>query len=284
MRDDYGMHKDPPTVRGERPLTYAIRRPPVAPPWLPKREDGYDYGAELKVGVFAWLEPVGSETKWRSRSPDTKRAVAELLSCETDFLRWLDARESMFEVEVVDARPELQFLRGGSGFGSRARKEALRLVWLQHKNLRQRFDKRLRNWAKKFGSLGIEDERGLEHVDDMMRCALAVREWAAVEGSEPTEGLFTLTFPRLVVPDEEINRRANECTRASRAARWTAPNLWSAICFDLRRSDELGWRFGLCAAEDCRNVFLHTTAPKTYCAPRCGKRMRDHAQRQTPSE
>jgi hypothetical protein len=145
----------------------------------------------------------------------------------------------------------------------------------------------LRTWLNEFGSLGIEDERGHENVDDIMRGALAIRTWVAVEGSEASPwGIDqdTWTFPPKVDPSKMINRRANLCERNSKTGLWEAPTLWSAICFDLRRHDELGWKFGLCAAEDCYNVFLHTTAPKTYCSPRCGKRVRDHAKRLPPSE
>ena len=278
MRDNNRMPDEQPYVLGERARTYTIHRPTVAPPWLPKREDGYDYGAELKVGMFAWLEPMGDETRRRGTA-DTKRAIAELLSCETDFRRWLAARDAMYEVEFGKIHP---VLRDGSGFGSRARTEALRLLWLQHKNLRQRFDKRLLGWANKFGSLGIEDKHGHENVDDMMRCALFVREWLGVGSSEtspwgmkPAEGQVSVTFPPLADAGTEINRRAGQCKRASRTEPWEALTLWSAMCFDLRRHDGLGWKFGVCEATDCHNVFLHTTAPKTYCSPRCGKRMRD---------
>jgi hypothetical protein len=287
MRDNYGMSSESPHVPGGRPRTYTIHRPTEPPPWLPT-DDGYNWAAELKVGWLAWLEPVGSATR-RGRSADTKGAVGGLLSCETDFFRWLEARNEMFGAELADAdlaHPD-PILQRGTGFGSRARKEATRLLWLQHKNRRQRFDKRLRAWVNRFGSLGIEDERGHENVDDMMRCALAMRAWVAVEGAGATPwgvDQDTWTFPPRVDPSEVINRRANLCTRNSKTGPWEAPTLWSAICFDLRRHDELGWRFGLCAAEDCYNVFLHTTAPKTYCSPRCGKRVRDHAKRLPQSE
>jgi hypothetical protein len=121
----------------------------------------------------------------------------------------------------------------------------------------------------------------------MMRCALFVRDWVGVEGSEsspwgtkPVSGQFSATFPRLADAGKEINRAANACVRDSSAGRWEAPTLWAAMCYDLRRSDEIGWKFGLCEATDCYNVFLHTTAPKTFCSPRCGKRMRDRKAKQ----
>ena len=267
------MPDEPPYVLGRRARTYTIHRPTEPPPWL-STDDGYDWAAELKVGWLAWLESVGSATKGRG-SADTKSAVAGLLSCETDFFRWLVARNAMFEVEIGR---ELPLVSEVTGFGSRAHKEATRLLWLQHKNRRQRFDKRLLAWVNKFGSLGIEDERGHENIDDMMRCALAIRVWAGVEGAEASPwglGQNTWTFPPKVDPIVTINRRAGECVRDPKTGRWEAPTLWSAICFDLRRHDELGWKFGVCEATDCHNVFLHTTAPKTYCSPRCGKRMRD---------
>lgn len=265
-------------VTGRRPKTYKIHWPDKPPEWLPERV-GAGWSMELQIGALAWLVPDDGRLK-RRRPVNTRSAVAGLLALETDFLRWRVRREAMWE--LLWAEYDAKLLGDDAYHIPDARKPAIRAMGVQHRKYRDRFAGQLIPWVNRYGSLGIE-EHGLEMVDTIMLAALQVREWVALPGADTGVRRSHATFPTpFGSAGKGINKAAGLCTRYSANSEWEAPSLWSALCFDLRRYDELGWKFGVCAARDCGNLLLQTRTDKLMCSERCGKRERDQERRQQP--
>ena len=259
-------------VEGTRAHRYRIHWPDTAPEWLSKRV-GIGWNAELEIGSLAQLVPVDGRRRQR-RPVNTRKAVAGLLALETDFLLWRVRREALWEALYAEHNAKHGI---DDALAADASRPAIRALGTQNRKYRDRFARQLRAWADDYGSPGLANQHGVEEVDYLMLAAMMVREWVALPGAATGVHRGHVTFPTPMVgaAGKEINRAAGLCTRYSANREWEAPTLWSALCFDLRRYDELGWKFGVCEARDCGNLLLQTRTDKVMCSERCGKRMRD---------
>jgi hypothetical protein len=247
-------------VSGQRAAKYRIWRPGDTDEDPPQPLQNYEQ-ARLEVGAVAWVRPTNGITK-PVGVVDTKRAIAGLLECDTDFRFWLKAREMKYML----ARTEQEW-------GPRLMRE-MRGLSMQNARRQRRFDKRLLAWVNKFGPLDL-DGTGEDYVDSIMQMAHALRAWAVRDLSLP-ERVWAGTTWMLKVSEyrREVNEAAGRCERNPETGAWEAPTLWSAMCHSIQHASDYGWTFAECEADDCFNVFLKRRTEHVTCSQRCGKRMR----------
>jgi hypothetical protein len=275
--------KEPTQIRidGTRAYRYRICWPDTPPKSLPERL-GMGWTAELEMGSLGQLVPADGRRK-RRRPVDTRKALAGLLALETDFLLWRVRREALWAALTAEHNAK-------HGIDDHlvvdASRPAIRALGIQNRKYRDRFARQLEAWADRCGSLGLPDKHGVEWVDMIMLRTMMIREWVALPGVDTgvRRGHATFPTPMVGAAGKNINRDAGLCTRYSANSEWEAPTLWSALCFDLRRYDELGWKFSVCEARDCGNLLLQTRTDKVMCSERCGKRERDHEKRDQRSQ
>jgi hypothetical protein len=230
-------------VTGMRALEYTIWRPGESEGEPPEPLDKFRSDL-VDAGAVAWVWPIGEASQPREVAVDTKQAIAGLLECDTDFRRWLEARDVKWVLagmrEEEEWSPQMQ--RGMRGLSRRS------------EPLQRRFDKRLREWVNKYGQL---DYREPDLVDSTMIAAHALRAWALRDLSLPERVWAGGTFP-LKVDNyaKDVNKAARECDRDPETGEWTAPTLWSAMCHSIQHAREYGWTFVECAAPGCESVFL----------------------------
>jgi hypothetical protein len=252
-------------VTGQRARQYRIWRPGDTAEDPPQPLENYEE-ALLEVGAVAWVRPTNGITK-SVGVVDTKRAIAGLLECDTDFRFWLDARNTKYVLALTEQKWSPRMMREMRGRS------------MQNTRRQRRFDKRLRAWVNKFGPLDL-DGTGEDYVDDIMKMAHALRAWAIRDLSPPERVWSRGTFA-LRVDDyaRDVNTAAGECERDPETGAWEAPALWSAMCHSIQHASDYGWTFVECEADDCFNVFLKRRTEHVTCSQRCGKRMRDQEKR-----
>jgi hypothetical protein len=224
----------------------------------------------IDVGVVAWVLPVGEASQSREKAVDTKRAIAGLLACDTDFRRWVEARDMKWQLARTTQEWSPRMKRVMNGLSRRSEPS------------KRRFDKHLMGWMKEFGALDLGGPKKPDRVDDIMKMTHALRAWAIRDLSMPDRVWSRSTFMlRVDKYERKVNEAAGECERNRETGEWTAPTLWSAMCHSIQHARDYGWTFAECAADDCSNVFLKKRTEHATCSPRCGKRMRDHQKKQS---
>ena len=259
-------------VTGQRAGGYTIWRPGDTADDPPQPLQNFDQ-ARIDIGAVAWVRPTNGISK-PIGDVDTKRALAGLLECDTDFRFWLDARDVKYMLAHTEQKwspPMMRELRG---------------ISMQNTRRQRRFDKRLENWVNKFGPLDFYGTGEPDFVDDIMRAVHALRAWAIRDLSLPervwSRGTFWLKVDEY---RREVNEAAGKCARDPETGQWEAPTLWSALCHSIQHAPDYGWRFAECAEADCFNIFLKRRTEKerkrehVTCSQRCGKRMRDREKR-----
>jgi hypothetical protein len=248
-------------VNGQRAAKYRIWRPGDTAEDPPQPLENYEQ-ARIEVGAVAWVRPTNAITK-PVGVVDTKRAIAGLLECDTDFRFWLEARNMKYVLALTEQKWSPRMLREMRGLS------------MQNTRRQRRFDKRLLAWVNKFGPLDLRGAGEPDYVDSIMQAAHALRAWAIRDLSQP-ERLWSHGTFALRVDDyaREVNTAAGECERDPETGAWEAPALWSAMCHSIQHASDYGWTFVECEADDCFNVFLKKRTEHVTCSQRCGKRMR----------
>jgi hypothetical protein len=223
----------------------------------------------IEVGAVAWVLPVGEASQPREVAVDTKQAIAGLLACDSEFRRWVEARDMKWQLAQTREKRSPRMMREMRGLSRRSAP------------LQRRFDKLLRKWANEFGSLDFRGPEEPNRVDDIMRAAHALRAWALRELPHRDRVWSRITF-MLQADDYEpdVDEAAGQCKRDPETGAWSAPTLWSAMCHSIQHARDYGWTFAECDADDCSNVFLKKRTEHATCSARCGKRMRDRKAKQ----
>jgi len=250
-------------VSGQRAAKYRIWRHGDTDEDPPVPLENFEQ-ARVEAGAVAWVRPTNGITE-PVGVVDTKRAIAGLLECDTDFRFWLEARDMKYVLALTEQKWSPRMMRGMRGLS------------MQNARRQRRFENRLRAWVNKFGPLD-RDGTGEDYVDVIMQSAHALRAWATRDLSLPDRLWSAGTFALRVddyAPD--VNAAAGKCARDPETGAWEAPTLWSAMCHSIQHASDYGWTFVECEADDCFNVFLKKRTEHVTCSQRCGKRMRRKA-------
>ena len=261
MEKEKGSAKGKMHIRGQRAAEYRIWRHGDTDEDPPQPLEDFDQ-ARLDIGAVAWVRPTKGTQK-PIGDVDTKRAIAGLLECDTDFRFWLEARNMKYLLAHTEQKWSPRMMREMQGLS------------MQNARRQRRFDNRLRAWVNKFGPLDLDGTGEPDYVDRIMQAAHALRAWAIRDLSLPDRLWSAGTFA-LRVDDYApvVNAAAGKCERDLETGVWEAPTLWSAMCHSIQHASDYGWTFVECEADDCFNVFLKKRTEHVTCSQRCGKRMR----------
>ena len=168
----------------------------------------------IDVGAVAWMLPVGEASQSREKAVDTKLAIAGLLECDTDFRRWLEARDMKWRLAQTREKWSPRMMREMNGLSRRS------------EPLKRRFDKRLEGWVNKYGPLGYRGSEKPDLMDDnIMTAAHALRAWAirdlSLRDRVWSRGTFMLQVGNYA---SQVNEAAGECERDLETGEWSLSN------------------------------------------------------------